>query len=122
MADHSAPPPKPTRPILTLEQKRYRIEHFRKCIKRLESTEPEKVHQRFGATEVITLEAGIDKALSATFGYGTPSYLRFSFAARLDNDPLITDTALHSTVSLRWRRCLSEATALSHSSEHHHAM
>jgi hypothetical protein len=98
MAGHSAPPPKPTPPVLTLEQKRYRIERFRKCIKRLEAFEPEKVQRRFGVTEVVTLEAGIDKALSATFGYGTSSYLRFNLAARLDSGPLITNTALHSTV------------------------
>jgi hypothetical protein len=98
MARRSAPPPKPTPPVLTLEQKRYRIERFRKCIKRLEAFEPEKVQRRFGVTEVVTLEAGIDKALSATFGYGTPSYLRFNLAARIDNGPLITNAALHSTV------------------------
>jgi hypothetical protein len=98
MAPHSAPPPRPTPPVLTLEQKRYRVERFRKCIKRLEAFEPEKVRRRFGVPEVVTLEAGIDKALSATFGYGTPSYLRFNLAARLDNGPLVTNTALHSTV------------------------
>jgi hypothetical protein len=101
MAGHSAPPPKPTPPVLTLEQKRYRIERFRKCIKRLEAFEPEKVQRRFGVTEVVTLEAGIDKALSATFGYGTSSYLRFNLAARLDSGPLITNIALNST-SLRF--------------------
>src|SRR5271163_3413530 len=97
MARSSAPLPKPTPPVLTSEQKRYRIERFRKCIERLEAFESEKVQRRFGVTEVVTLEAGIDKALSATFGYGTPSYLRFNLAARLDNGPLITNAALHST-------------------------
>jgi hypothetical protein len=98
MAPHSAPPPRPTPPVLTLEQKRYRIERFRKCIKRLEAFEPEKVQRRFGVTEVVTLEAGIDRALSATFGYGTRSYLRFNLAARLDNGPLVTNAALNSTL------------------------
>ncbi len=98
MARRSVPPPKPTPPVLTLEQKRYRIERFRKCIRHLEAFDPQKVQRRFGVPEVLTLEAGIDKALSATFGYGTPLYLRYNLAARLDNGPFITNAALHSTV------------------------
>jgi hypothetical protein len=98
MARRSAPPPRPTAPILTLEQKRYRIERFQICIKRLEDFDPEKVRRRVGVPEVVTLEAGIDNALSATFGYGTPSYFRFNLAARLDVGPLVTSTVLESTV------------------------
>jgi hypothetical protein len=98
MARRSAPPPKPTPPVLTLEQKRYRIERFRVCIKRLEDFDPEKVQRRVGVPEVVTLEEGIDKALSTTFGYGTPSYLRFSLAARLDIGPPVTNTALEGTL------------------------
>jgi hypothetical protein len=97
MTHRSAPPPKPKAPVLTLEQKRYRIERFRKCMRQLEAFDPEKVERRFGIPEVVTLEAGIDRALSATFGYGTPAYLRFNLAARLDSGPLITSPALHST-------------------------
>jgi hypothetical protein len=81
-----------------LEQKRYRIERFQVCIKRLEDFDPEKVRRRVGVPEVVTFEAGIEKALSATFGYGTPSYFRFNLAARLDIGPLVTSTALESTV------------------------
>jgi hypothetical protein len=80
-----------------LEQKRYRIERFRVCIKRLADFDPEKVWRRVGVPEVVTLEAGIDNALSATFGYGTLSYFRFNLAARLDAGPLVTGTAPEST-------------------------
>ena len=98
MAHRTAPPPRPTAPTLTLEQKRYRIERFQVCIKRLEDFDPEKVRRRVGVPEVVTFEAGIEKALSATFGYGTPSYFRFNLAARLDIGPLVTSTALESAV------------------------
>jgi hypothetical protein len=95
MARRSVPPGRPTAPILTLEQKRYRIERFRVCIQRLEDFDPEKVQRRVGVPEIVTLEAGIDNALSATFGYGTPSYFRFNLAAMLDVGPLVT-TVLRS--------------------------
>jgi hypothetical protein len=98
MARRSALPGRPTAPILTLEQKRYRIERFRVCIQRLEDFDPEKVRRRVGVPEVVTLEAGIEKALSATFGYGTPWYFRFDLAAKLDIGPLVTSTAQESTV------------------------
>jgi hypothetical protein len=89
-------PVRPIAPVLTLEQKRYRIERFRVCIRRLEDFDPEKVQRRIGVPAVVTLEAGIDNALSATFGYGTPSYFRFNLAARLDIGPLVTNTARES--------------------------
>jgi hypothetical protein len=97
MACLSASAPRPAAPILTLDQKRYRIERFRVCIKRLEDFDPETVRRRVGVPEVVTLEAGIDNALSATFGYGTPSYFRFNLAARLDSGPLMTSTVPEST-------------------------
>jgi hypothetical protein len=87
-----------TPPVLTLDQKRYRIERFQLCIKRLEDFDPAKVQRRVGVPEIVTLEAGIDNALSATFGYGTTSYYRFNLAARLDVGPLVTSTALEGTV------------------------
>jgi hypothetical protein len=98
MACRSAPPPSSRPLVLTLEQKRYRIERFQVCIKRLEDFDPAKVQRRVGVPEIVTLEAGIDNALSATFGYGTPSYFRFNLAARLDVGPLVTTTALEGTV------------------------
>jgi hypothetical protein len=98
MARRSAPPPKPRPPVLTVEQKRRRIERFRKCIQRLDAFDLGRVQKRYGVPEVFTLEAGIDKALSAAFGYGTPLYLRFNLAATLDNGPLVTNAAVHSTV------------------------
>jgi hypothetical protein len=100
MARLSASAPRPAAPILTLDQKRYRIERFRMCIKRLEDFDPETVRRRIGVPEVVTLEAGIDNALSATFGYGTPSYFRFNLAARLDSGPLMTSTVPESTGQL----------------------
>jgi hypothetical protein len=98
MARRPVPPPKPTPPVLTVEQKRRRIERFRKCIQRLEAFDPQMVQKRFGVSEVLKLETGIDKALSAAFGYGTAPYLRYNLAATLDSGPLITNAALHSTV------------------------
>jgi hypothetical protein len=98
MARRSVPPRKPRPPVLTAKQKRRRIERFRKCIERLEAFDPHKMQKRFGASEILALETGIDKALSAAFGYGTASYLRYNLAATLEGGPLITNGALHSTV------------------------
>jgi hypothetical protein len=98
MARRPVPPPRPRTPVLTVEQKRRRIVRFRKCIQRLEAFDAQKVQKRFGVTEVLTLETGIDKALSAAFGYGTAAYLRYNLAATLDSGPLITNAALHSAV------------------------
>jgi hypothetical protein len=96
MARRSVPPPKPRSPILTAGQKRRRIERLQKCITSLEAFDSQKVRKRFGNPEVVTLEAAIDKALSSAFGYGTPAYMRFNVAAKLDPGPLITNAALRS--------------------------
>ena len=98
MARRPVPPPKPRSPILTLGQKRRRIERLQKCITRLEAFDSQKVRKRFGNTEVVTLEAAIDKALSSAFGYGTPAYMRYNQAATLATGPLITNAALRSTI------------------------
>jgi hypothetical protein len=90
MAGRSVPPPKPKSPILTIGQKRRRIERLQKCIASLEAFDSAKVRKRFGNPEVVTLEAAIDKALSSAFGYGTPAYMRFNQAATLDPGGLIT--------------------------------
>jgi hypothetical protein len=96
MARRSVPPPKPRSPILTAGQKRRRIERLQKCITSLEAFDSQKVRNRFGNPEVVTLEAAIDKALSSAFGYGTPAYMRYNLAAKLDPGPLITNAALRS--------------------------
>jgi hypothetical protein len=96
MARRSVPPPKPQSPILTVGQKRRRIERLQKCVTRLEAFDPLKARKR--APAVIELEAAIDKALSSAFGYGTPAYLRFNQAATLDPDPLVTNATLRSPV------------------------
>jgi hypothetical protein len=96
MARRSAPPPKPKSPILTVGQKRRRIERLQKCITSLEAFDPQKPQKR--APAVLALEAVIDKALSSAFGYGTPAYLRYNQAATLDPDPLITNATLRSPV------------------------
>jgi hypothetical protein len=88
MARRSVPPPKPKSPILTIGQRRRRIERVQKCITDLEAFDSKK--ERLGNTEVVTLEAAIDKALSSAFGYGTPAYMRFNQAATLDPARLIT--------------------------------
>jgi len=82
MARRSVPPPKPKSPILTVGQKRRRIERLEKCVTSLEVFDPQKARKR--APAVLALEAAIDKALSSAFGYGTPAYLRYNQAAILD--------------------------------------
>ena len=96
MARRSVPPPKPKSPILTVGQKRRRIERLQKCITSLEAFNPQKAQKRSPA--VLALEAAIDKALSSAFGYGTLAYLRYNQAAILEPDPVITNATLRSPV------------------------
>jgi hypothetical protein len=96
MARRSVPPPKPKSPILTVGQKRRRIERLQKCVTSLEAFDPQKARKR--APAVLELEAAIDKALCSAFGYGTPAYLRYNQAATLDPDPLVTRATLRSPV------------------------
>ena len=96
MARRSAPPPKPKSPILTVGQKRRRVERLQKCVTSLEAFDPQKAQKR--APAVLALEAAIDKALSSAFGYGTPAYLRYNQAATLEHDPHITNATLGSPV------------------------
>jgi hypothetical protein len=96
MARRSVPPPKPRSPILTVGQKRRRIERLQKCVTSLEAFDPQKARKR--APAVLELEAAIDKALSSAFGYSTSAYLRFNQAATLDPDTLVTNATLRSPV------------------------
>jgi hypothetical protein len=96
MARRSVPPPKPKSPILTVGQKRRRIERLQKCVTNLEAFDPLKARKR--APAVIELEAAIDKALSSAFGYGTAAYLRYNQAATLEPDTLVTKATLRSPV------------------------
>jgi hypothetical protein len=96
MARRSVPPPKPRSPILTVGQKRRRIERSQKCVTSLEAFDSQKARKR--APAVLELEAAIDKALSSAFGYGTQAYLRYNQAATLEPDPLVTKTTLRSPV------------------------
>src|SRR5262249_53435669 len=86
--------PKPKTPILTVGQKRRRIERLQKCVASLEAFDPQKAHKR--APAILELEAAIDKALSSAFGYGTPAYLRFNEAATLDPSPLLANVAIRT--------------------------
>jgi hypothetical protein len=95
MARRSAPPPKPKSPILTVGQKRRRIERLQKCITSLEAFDDQKVRKR--APAVLALEAAIDKALSSAFGYGTTGYLRYDQAAILDPSPLLTRATVRAS-------------------------
>jgi hypothetical protein len=94
MARRSVSPPRPKTPILTVGQKRRRIERLQKCITNLEAFDPQKAHKR--APALLELEAAIDKALSSAFGYGTPAYLRYNEAATLDPSPLLTNVAIRA--------------------------
>jgi hypothetical protein len=97
MARRSVPPPKPKTPILTIGQKRRRIERLQKCVTSLEAFDPQKARNR--APAVLELEAAIDKALSSAFGYGTPAYLRYNAAAVLDPSPILTNVTARAPVS-----------------------
>ena len=94
MARRSAPPPKPRTPILTIGQKRRRIERLQKCVTNLEAFDPQKARKQ--APAVLELEAAIDKALSSAFGYGTPAYPRYTEAATLHPSPLLTSLAVRA--------------------------
>jgi hypothetical protein len=94
MARVSVPPPTPRTPILTVGQKRRRVERLHKCIANLEVFDPQKARKR--APAVLELEAAIDKALSSAFGYGTPAYLRYNEAATLDPSPLLAEVAVQA--------------------------
>ena len=94
MARRSAPPPRPRTPILTVGQKRRRIERLQKCVTSLEAFDPQKARKR--APAILELEAAIDKALSSAFGYGTIACLRYSEAATLDPSPLLTSVAVRA--------------------------
>jgi hypothetical protein len=97
MARRSVPPAKPKTPILTVGQKRRRIERLRMCIIKLEAFDPQKARNR--APAVLELEAAIDKALSSAFGYGTAAYLRYNEAATLDPSPLLANATVRAAVS-----------------------
>src|SRR6516165_7296351 len=97
MARRSTPLPKPKSPILTVGQKRHRVERLQKCITNLEAFDPQKARKR--APMVLELEAAIDKALSSAFGYGTLAYLRYNQAAILDPSPLLTDARVRSSIA-----------------------
>ncbi len=97
MARRSVPPAKPKSPILSVGQKRRRIERLQKCITSLEAFDPQKARNR--APAVLELEASIDKALSSAFGYGTSAYLRYNDAAILDPSPLLTKVTVRAPVS-----------------------
>jgi hypothetical protein len=92
-------PPKPQAPVLTVQQKRRRIERLKNCIRDLQAFDPQKVQKRFGVPEVFALEAAIDKALTSAFGHGTSLYMRFNRAATLDHGPLITNAPVRGTVA-----------------------
>ena len=115
MARRSAPPPKPKSPILTMGQKRRRIERLQKCVTSLEAFDPQKARKR--APAVLALEAAIDKALSSAFGYGTPAYLRYNQAATLDPSPLLTNVTLRSPVGGPARHDAKAQEARQHFSE-----
>ncbi len=97
MARRSVPPAKPKSPILSVGQKRRRIERLQKCITSLEAFDPQKARNR--APAVLELEASIDKALSSAFGYGTSAYLRYNEAATLDPSPLLANATVRAAVS-----------------------
>jgi predicted nucleotide-binding protein len=81
-------PSEPVEPRLTAEQLRNRIQRLERCIADLDAFDPQTVEKRFGEPRVVTLEAAIDDALSASFGHGTPTYDRYRRSADLDQGPV----------------------------------
>jgi predicted nucleotide-binding protein len=88
MASRTAPPSKPERPFLTVEQKRRCIDRLGKRIEDLQAFDPQTVQKRF-PPEVTALQNAIDEALSVAFGHGTVEYRRYSGAAHLDDGTAI---------------------------------
>lgn len=87
MATRRPPAPKPEPPVLTIEQMHRRIDRLGKCIEDLEAFDPQTVQKRYGAPEVMAIEAAIEGALEAAFGHQTPAFNRYIGAAKLDNGP-----------------------------------
>jgi hypothetical protein len=90
MARGPTPPPKPERPILTVEQKRRCIDRLSKRLEELKAFDPQTVQKRF-PPEVTALGNAIDEALSAAFGHETVEYSRYSKATRLDHGLVVTE-------------------------------
>jgi hypothetical protein len=53
---------------------------------------------RLDVRDILRLETGIDQALSGAFGYGTPAYLRYNQAARLDGGTFMPAGPLRNTL------------------------
>lgn len=86
MAPKTPPPPQPR--VLSADQIRQGIDRLKKRISELEAFDPAGVEARWSpATHAI--ETAIEETLAKVFGEGTPAYLRYDSAARLDNGPLI---------------------------------
>lgn len=82
-----SPPLAPNVPALTVDQKRRCVLRLQSCIDELESFDPNTVQKRYETPEVLAIEAGIEDALAAAFGHGTPTFSRYQPAAQLDNGP-----------------------------------
>src|SRR5215831_2312436 len=82
MARRSALPPKPKSPILTVGQKRRRIERLQKCVTSLEAFDPQKARKR--APMVLALEAAI-WVLSVRQQHSRPLHPARRFRARAGN-------------------------------------
>jgi hypothetical protein len=82
-----------SRPAPSEQRLRSRIGQIEDCIRALRSFNVEAVQKRWSA-EAVALEASIDEALSAAFGYGTIEYARYRSAAQLDNGPTYTPSLI----------------------------
>lgn len=100
MAFRPTSPPKPERPVHSVEQKRRCIQRIERCVNDLKAFDPSTIQKRFGAPEVIVLQASIDEALSAAFGHGTTAYDRYCSAAKLDQGLRVIDTSLKGRRSI----------------------
>jgi hypothetical protein len=82
-------PPRPERPVLTIEQKRRGIVRLQKRIEELKAFDPQTVQRRFTDPTVKTLSTSIDEEISPIFWNDTIEYSRYKGAINLDHGPII---------------------------------
>src|SRR5277367_5340603 len=103
MARRSAPPPKPKSPILTVGQKRRRIERLQKCITSLEGFDPQNARKRAPSVS----RSGHRQSLVVGIRVWHAGLPRYNQAATLDPSPLLTNATLRSPV-LRQSVCIEQ--------------
>lgn len=84
---------KPERPHRSVGEKRQDIVRIKRRIDELSAFDPDTVTVRFSDPNVTKLEAAISSTLAAVFGERTSEYNRYISASRLDNGPIVMESA-----------------------------